>query len=148
MKKLLYTLLAVSIIFLACEKEDKNSSNNNNNFLILGSWEYSTQTFISDTSTYVFDLEDAYYFDLNPIKSFEFVSNGILYDTHVNGDIDTNEWFFVADSLHIVYNVGGLEFVGKCIVTTTNLTLTGPDVMTNFPDLIGVHTVIMNAIRE
>ena len=31
MKKLLYTLLAVSIIFSACEKEEKNSSNNNSN---------------------------------------------------------------------------------------------------------------------
>ena len=147
MKKLLYTLLAVSIIFSACEEEDKTSSNNIN-FLIQGSWESSTQTFISDTSTYVFTLEDAVSVGLNPIKSFEFVSNGILYDTHINGDIDTNEWFFVADSLHIVYNGGGLEFVGKCIVTTTNLTLTGPDVMTNLSFFYGVHTVIMNAIRE
>ena len=31
MKKLLYTLLAVSIIFSACEKEDESSSNNNSN---------------------------------------------------------------------------------------------------------------------
>ena len=31
MKKLLYTLLAVSIIFSSCEKEEENSSNNNSN---------------------------------------------------------------------------------------------------------------------
>ena len=31
MKKLLYTLLAVLIIFSACEKEEESSSNNNSN---------------------------------------------------------------------------------------------------------------------
>ena len=31
MKKLIYTLLAVSIIFSACEKEEETPTNNNNN---------------------------------------------------------------------------------------------------------------------
>ena len=142
MKKLLLILLCLPLLFNSCKKEEAEV------ITILGSWNASTQTFISDTSTYVFTLEDADSLGFNPIKSFEFVSNGILYDTHINGDIDTNEWFLIGDSLHIIYNGGGLEFAGKCIVTNTNLTLTGADVMTNLPDLLGVHTVIMNATKN
>ena len=145
MRKLLYTFLAVSIIFSACKKEEVTAKVP---ITILGTWKSNSQIFISDTSTYALTLEEADSLGFNPIESFEFISNGTLYDTHSNGDIDTNEWFLIADSLHIIYNGGGLEFVGKCEVTTTQLTLTGPDIMTNLPDLVGVHTVIINATRE
>ena len=149
MKKIVI-LLSISIVFYACKKEEVPAEVP---ITILGTWKSNSQIFISDTSTYVFTLEDADSLGFNPIESFEFISNGTLYDTHSNGDIDTNEWFLIADSLHIIYNGdgldgGGLEFVGKCEVTTTQLTLTGPDIMTNLPDLVGVHTVIMNATRE
>jgi hypothetical protein len=36
MKKLLYTFLAVSIIFSACEKEEEETNNNNNSALAIG----------------------------------------------------------------------------------------------------------------
>ena len=36
MKKLLYTLLAVSIIFSACVEKDTGSTNNNNSALAIG----------------------------------------------------------------------------------------------------------------
>ena len=38
MKKLLYTLLAVSIIFSACEQEDEQPNNSNNNSLSIGDY--------------------------------------------------------------------------------------------------------------
>jgi hypothetical protein len=42
MKKLLYTLLAVSIIFSACKKEDEEPSNTNNNSAsIVGGWDFT-----------------------------------------------------------------------------------------------------------
>ena len=49
MKKLLYTLLAVSIIFLGCEKEDAAPVNTNNN---ANSSIYSG-TYIGDVDTYI-----------------------------------------------------------------------------------------------
>ena len=45
MKKLLYTLLAVSIIFSACEKEEESNSNSNSSI-------YSG-TYIGDVDTYI-----------------------------------------------------------------------------------------------
>ena len=134
-------MLFLPLLFSTCKKEEVPIT-------ILGTWKSNSQIFISDTSTYVFTLEEVDSLGFNPIESFEFISNGILYDTHTNVDIDTNECFLRADSLHIIYNGEGLEFAGKCVVTTNDITLTGPDIMTNLPYLFGVHTVIMNAIRE
>ena len=58
MKKLLYTLLAVSIIFSACKKEDEetNSSNNNNNnnsTSIVGVWTPTSVTIDTSMTTII-----------------------------------------------------------------------------------------------
>ena len=66
MKKLLYTFLAVSIIFSACEKED-NSPNNNISASIVGVWETTyanldgTDALTSYSHVYEFFWQDGTY---------------------------------------------------------------------------------------
>ena len=66
MKQLLYTLLAVSIIFSACEKED-NSPNNNISASIVGVWETTyanldgTDALTSYSHVYEFFWQDGTY---------------------------------------------------------------------------------------
>ena len=58
MKKLLYTLLAISIIFSACEKEEENNDSNNNNnngttsTSIVDVWNLDSMYFWGKTSYY------------------------------------------------------------------------------------------------
>ena len=64
MKKLLYTLLAISIIFSACEEDDATPSTNNNNNTgtitdVVGVWEFEGLYDASDNLIYDFlNIED------------------------------------------------------------------------------------------
>ena len=143
MKKLLYTLLAVSIIFSACKKEDEeptNTGNNNtgnNTTSIIGAWTINTLILESNISSDTLPPED-----IGFISNLNFTANGILYETHANGEIDTNEWVIIADSLYI--GEDGEDFVAKHEVTNTNLTLRGPIDESVF----GADILIMNGTRD
>jgi hypothetical protein len=72
MKKLLHTLLAVSIIFSACEEEDELPSNSNNNSTsIVGLWELVY---------YEYDAEIQNLDDTPPVQ-YEFLSSGMYERT-------------------------------------------------------------------
>ena len=118
MKKLLYTFLAVSIIFSACKKEDEDPTNNSSPSII-GAWTINTINFESDTSSYTFSPED-----IDFLSGVEFTTGGIVYEEYANGSLDTNEQVIIADSLYI--GEDGEDFVAKHQVTNTNLTLRGP----------------------
>ena len=145
MKKLLYTLLAVSVIFSACKKEDEeptNTGNNNNNntgnttATIIGSWTINTVVFESDTSSSIYSPDE-----INFPSALDFVSGGILYETFSN-ELDTNEWVIIADSLYI--GDGGEDIIAKHQVTNTNLTLVGPI----DENMSGFTTITINGTRD
>ena len=144
MKKLLYTLLAVSLIFSACKKEDEeptNTGNNNNTgnttATIIGAWTINTLILESNMSSETLAPEDIGFF-----SNLNFAANGILYETHANGEIDTNDWVIIADSLYI--GEDGEDFVAKHEVTNTNLTLRGPIDESAF----GADILIINGTRD
>ena len=118
MKKLLYTFLAVSIIFSACKKEDEEPTNNTNLPSIIGAWTLNTVILESDTNSSTFHPDD-----ISFPTSIEFIAGGILYE-NFSGNLDTNEWVIIADSLYI--GDGGEDIIAKHQVTNTNLTLVGP----------------------
>ena len=135
MKKLLYTLLAVSVIFSACKKEDEEFTSNNSPSII-GAWTINTVVLESDTSGSIFSPED-----ISIPSSLEFVSGGILYESS-SGELDTNEWVIISDSLYI--GDGGEDIIAKHQVTNTHLTLVGP-----FDGLLyGFTTITINGTRD
>ena len=135
MKKLLYTFLAVSVIFSACEEEDEEPTSNNSPSII-GAWTINTVILESDTSSSTISPED-----IGFPSSLEFVAGGILYETF-SADLDTNEWVIIADSLYV--GDGGEDFIGKHQVTNTNLTLAGP-----FDEnMLGFTTATINGTRD
>ena len=135
MKKLLYTFLAVSIIFSACKKEDEEPTSNSSPSII-GAWTINTVILESDTSSSTFSAED-----ISFPSSLEFVAGGILYET-ISDELDTNEWVIIADSLYV--GDGGEDFIGKYQVTNTNLTLVGP-----FDEnMLGFTTATLNGTRD
>ena len=144
MKKLLYTLFAVSVIFSACKKEDEEPTNagNNNNITgnttatIIGAWTINTVTFESNTSSSTFSPEE-----ISFPSSLEFVAGGILYET-ISNELDTNEWVIIADSLYV--GDEGEDFIGKYLVTNTNLTLVGP----MEENMSGFTTATLNGTRD
>ena len=135
MKKLLYTFLAVSIIFSACKKEDEEPTNNSSPSII-GAWTINTVLLESDTSSSIFSPED-----IGIPSSLEFVSGGILYESS-SGELDTNEWVIISDSLYI--GDDGEDLIAKHQVTNTNLTLVGP-----FDEnMFGFTTITINGTRD
>ena len=73
MKKLIYTLFAVSVIFTACKKEDEepaNSGNNNNyNTSIIGAWTINTLILESNISSDTLLPEDIGFFSNLNLKN-------------------------------------------------------------------------------
>ena len=135
MKKLLYTLLAVSLIFSACKEEDEEPISNNSPSII-GAWTINTVILESDTTSSTFSPEN-----ISFPSSLEFVAGGILYETF-SGELHTNEWVIIADSLYV--GDGGEDFIGKHQVTNTNLTLVGP-----FDEnMFGFTTATINGTRD
>ena len=135
MRKLLYIFLAVSIIFAACKKEDEEPTNNSLPSII-GAWTLNTVILESDTSSSTFSPEE-----ISLPTSIEFIAGGILYE-NFSGDLDTNEWVIIADSLYI--GDGGEDIIAKHQVTNTNLTLVGP-----FDEnMFGFTTITINGTRD
>jgi hypothetical protein len=142
MQKLIYTLFAVSVIFTACKKEDEepaNSGNNNNNYntSIIGAWTINTLILESNISSDTLLPEDIGFF-----SNLNFSANGILYETYTNGEIDTNEWVIIADSLYI--GEDGEDFVAQHQVTNTNLILSG----LVDENMFGADILIVNGTRD
>jgi hypothetical protein len=141
MQKLIYTLFAVSVIFTACKKEDEepaNSGNNNNyNTSIIGAWTINTLILESNISIDTLLPEDIGFF-----SNLNFSANGILYETYTNGEIDTNEWVIIADSLYI--GEDGEDFVAQHQVTNTNLILSG----LVDENMFGADILIVNGTRD
>ena len=137
MKKLLYTLLAVSIIFSACKKEDEetNSSNNNNNnsTSILGVWTPTSVT-IDTSMTTIIDGETVNDLDgeimtysgtetTTPAEAgidgnLEFTDNGLaIFDA----DDDTSIYSYSNNVVTIINDDGEL--------TEFTCTFTGSDIL-------------------
>tara|TARA_B100000902_G_C26873336_1_gene698818 strand:- start:171 stop:599 length:429 start_codon:yes stop_codon:yes gene_type:complete len=142
MKKILYTLLAVSIIFSACNKEDEEPTNSVNNntgnttATIIGAWTINTVVFESATSSTIYSPDE-----ISFPSALDFVSGGILYETFSN-ELDTNEWVIIADSLYI--GDGGEDLIAKHQITNTNLTLVAP-----FEEnMLGYTTITINGTRD
>ncbi len=134
LKKLLYTFLAVSIIFASCKKEEEPT--NNSSPSIIGSWTLNTVILESDTSSSTFHPDD-----ISFPTSIEFIAGGILYE-NFSGNLDTNEWVIIADSLYI--GDGGEDIIAKHQVTNTNLTLVGP----MDENMSGFTTFTINGTRD
>ena len=135
MRKLLYTFLAVSIIFASCKKEEENNPSSSP-ASIIGSWTINTVDLTSDTSSYTFTPNE-----ISLPSGLEFVSGGILYEDW-GGSSDTNEWTIVVDSLYI--GEDGEDLRAKHQVTATKLTLTAP----MEENMFFATTMIINATRN
>jgi len=116
-------------------KEDEEFTSNNSPSII-GAWTINTVVLESDTSSSIFSPED-----ISIPSSLEFVSGGILYERS-SGELDTNEWVIISDSLYI--GDGGEDIIAKHQVTNTNLTLVG-----SFDGLLyGFTTITINVTRD
>ena len=93
MKKLLYTFLAVSLIFSACKKEEEEPINNNNNTsLSLEQTKWNVTSIIEETDgygTYTYNLpvsdEEGWDGGLLEIEWTFFSNNGIFVEKFTNG---------------------------------------------------------------
>jgi hypothetical protein len=136
MNKLLYTFLAVTIIFSACKKEDEEPTNISSPSII-GAWTINTLILESNISSDTLFPEDISFF-----SNLNFNTNGILYETSFNGEIDTNEWVIIADSLYI--GEDGEDFVAKHQFTKTNLILRG----SIDENMFGADILIVSGTRD
>ena len=135
MKKLLYIFLGASIIFSACKKEDEEPISISSS-LIIGAWTINTLILESNIISDTLLPEDIGFF-----SNLNFTTNGILYETY-NGEIDTNEWVILADSIYIGEN--GEDFVAKHQVTNSNLILRGPI----DENMFGADILLINGTRN
>ena len=121
MKKLLYTLLAVSIIFSACEKEEEeptNNTNNNNSSLTFEEtiWEVTSFVYFDNSSAQTFTVnipctdEEGCDTGINKIEWFFFNNEGFFVEKWVNG---YNQTYY--DTSNYCYD---------CFPNNDNITLT------------------------
>ena len=99
------------------KKEDEESTNNNSPSII-GAWTLNTVILESDTSSSTFPPED-----ISFPTSVEFIAGGILYE-NFSGDLDTNEWLIIGDSLYI--GEGGEDIERFKVLTNVNVFSTSP----------------------
>ena len=101
MKKLLYTLLAVSIIFSACKKEDEEPTNNNINITvqnIVGVWNINSLAYDGIDYTAVPGFESAAYI----INSDNTFSQNVIFNGDL--DIDYGNWDLSGSDLILYYD--------------------------------------------
>lgn len=149
MKKIFYILLAVSITFASCKKEDDEAT-------IVGVW---TPTSISGTSSMsvvvlgeTIDSFDTT-FTMTAAEAgmdgdVEFTSDGKMY---IDGDTNTYSY---SDNMLTITDDDGTE-TNSCIVTSTSLTLMFSDTDTYTEDYMGLEATItetadmtLNATRQ
>ncbi|MBT3571486.1 MAG: hypothetical protein HN498_03900 [Flavobacteriales bacterium] len=115
MKKLLYTLLAISIIFSACEKEDSNSNSNINTTVsnMTGIWEATSLVLdganLSSLATILYWL-----------KADMTIEENVQYNNSSNIDDNTGIWQLSGSNLIINWDTG--EKVTYQINSLTNTT--------------------------
>ena len=149
MKKILYTLLAVSIIFAACKKEEYDvvtpvapsivgdwtptsaSVNYSTTAIVMGQIVYSSDTTFTMTPT------DAGWDFPN---GMEFTTDGTMYVDEGDGMITTNSYTY-SGNLLTVTDEGGPE-TRTFTVTSTSLTIMDSDTETYTEDYMGQEATI------
>jgi len=136
MKKLLYTFLAVSIIFSACKKEDDSPNNGSNNTLpsLIGTWEITNETGTetsgylepgtgTEVVTFTENFNNNYPFD-GYTKFYSFSSDGVFTTSYyINGSLDNyneDSYLLEENQLTLWMSGGGSTYT---ITTLTNTTL-------------------------
>ena len=101
MKKILYTLLAVSIIFSACKKVEEEPTNNNTNITvqnIVGVWNINSLVYDDIDYTTVPGFESAA-FIINSDNTF---SQNVIFNGDL--DIDYGNWDLSGSDLILYYD--------------------------------------------
>ena len=103
MKKLLYTLLAVSLIFSACKKEEEPNNSSNNSISvtdqnIVGVWDINSLVYDGINYTVVPGFESAAYI----INSDNTFSQNVIFNGEL--DIDYGNWDLSGSDLTLYYN--------------------------------------------
>ncbi|MAW21781.1 MAG: hypothetical protein CMD16_05255 [Flavobacteriales bacterium] len=115
MRKLLYTLLAVSIICSACKKEEEEeekSNNSSNNTSIAGTWN-ATSIYFGPNQLVIPGV--TYLFYIDPDSSYRHYA----YTTFDNSSEDiSGEWDQNGSIVNINYDTG--EYLQYTIVSITN----------------------------
>ena len=135
MKKIIYTLLAVSIIFAACKKEDEEPTNSGNNTTtsIVGVW---TPTFVVMDSSLTTTIDGEIVYELNgEVMTYSGSETMTAEEADMQGDVEfTSDGNFIIDNDTSSYtysnNVLTISEAGEepmtfaCTFTATNLTIT------------------------
>ena len=103
MKKLLYTLLTVSLIFSACKKEEEPNNSSNNSISvtdqnIVGVWDINSLVYDGINYTVVPGFESAAYI----INSDNTFSQNVIFNGEL--DIDYGNWDLSGSDLTLYYN--------------------------------------------
>ena len=133
MKKLLYTFLAVSIIFSSCKKEEENNNPPTPNVSIVGVWtttsvDIDTSSTVTINGVVVDSLSGSGSITMTPtdadiFEEIEFTNNGKMF---VDGD--TADYTYSNNLLTVDFGNGEVEEV-SCSFTATDLSITLEDNM-------------------
>tara|TARA_B110000116_G_scaffold85033_1_gene74068 strand:- start:156 stop:731 length:576 start_codon:yes stop_codon:yes gene_type:complete len=133
MKKLIYSLLAVSIIFAACKKEEENNNPPTPSVSIVGVWtttsvDIDTSSTVTINGVVVDSLSGSGSITMTPtdadiFEEIEFTNNGKMF---VDGD--TADYTYSNNLLTVDFGNGEVEEV-SCSFTATDLSITLEDNM-------------------
>jgi hypothetical protein len=159
MKKLLYTLLAVSIVFAACKKEEDEVVTPVAPSIV-GVWTPTSMSLISSYEVVVMgqivDSGDTTYtmtptdegWDLG--SEMEFTNTGTAISTNEDGEIETDSYTTSGSSLTITNSDGDTDNL-TYTVTTTNLVLTQSETETETEEGVtwtSSYDVTINCTRQ
>ena len=156
MKKVLYTLLAVSIIFAACKKEEDEVVTPVAPSIV-GVW---TPTSVSGTQsmsvTVMGQIVDSFdtTFTMTPVDpGWDFTDVEFTADGNMYIDGDTNSYTYSGSTLTVTED--GETETNQCTVTSTSLTVMFSDTETYTEDYMGQEATItessdmtLNATRQ
>ena len=156
MKKVLYTLLAVSIIFAACKKEEDEVVTPVAPSIV-GVW---TPTSVSGTQsmsvTIMGEIVDSFdtTFTMTPVDpGWDFTDVEFTADGNMYIDGDTNSYTYSGSTLTVTED--GETETNQCTVTSTSLTVMFSDTETYTEDYMGQEATItessdmtLNATRQ
>ena len=162
MKKLIYTLLAVSIIFTACKKEDEiTTPGTNPTPSIVGTWT-PTSTLVDVTQTITVMGNEVSSFDTSftmtpesegwDFTDIEFTSDGEMIGDGEYG-VETNSYSTSGNELTITDDEG--TETHTFTVTSTNLTVSMSNTEEEIIDYMGqegtsiyIYNMTLNATRQ